>query len=88
MIAFVEVNECRIWAVARGAEWWNLFRIRSGPRVTTVTTSIAGDLVHVACDSKEDAEWLTAHMVGEGIPKSAAVVKTSRPAPSLPEEVQ
>ncbi|MFF7534897.1 hypothetical protein ACFZB2_38295 [Streptomyces bobili] len=54
------------------ATWWALFRAR-GPaeRFTTVTASIPGDLVDVACDDRADAEWLCAHMIEQGVPKTA-----------------
>jgi hypothetical protein len=75
--AAVEVNECRVFATQMGVDWWNLFRhahTDSG-RITTLTPSPAGDLCSVACDSREDAQWLASHMLEQGLPKSAVKVR-------------
>lgn len=76
----LQVNECRAFATGRGSTWWTDFRRRMEPagRITIITASLGGDLVHVACDSKEDAAWLRGHMTSEGIPESA--VKVTRAA--------
>jgi hypothetical protein len=79
----LEVNEARIWATQSGGEWWNPWRLRMEPlgRVTVLVASLGGDRVRVACDSKDDAEWLRDHMTGfAGIPASA--VKLTRQAAS------
>lgn len=71
----VEVSECRVLATARGAAWWSLFRLRMEPagRITVITPSLGGDLVHVACDDQEHARWLAGHMHEHaGIPASTA----------------
>ena len=40
-------------------------------RITVVTASIGGDLVHVACDDREQAAWLRDHMAEfGGIPRA------------------
>jgi hypothetical protein len=74
----VEVNEAAIWSTRMGVTWWNEWRLhqeRTG-RITIVMPSVGGDLVHVACDSKEDAAWLRGHMTGfAGIPERAVKVK-------------
>lgn len=75
MTAYVEVNECRVWVTERGRQWWDLYRIKHSGRITTLTASIAGDRVQVACDSKEDADWLAGHMVEQGIPASAVAAR-------------
>jgi hypothetical protein len=66
--AALEVNECKIWASLLGADWWCEWRARMEPigRITVITPSIGGDLVHVACDSREDADWLRNHMISFG----------------------
>lgn len=75
--AAVRVNEIDInlYTPRATANWWALFRAR-GPaeRFTTVTASIPGDLVDVACDDRTDAEWLCDHMIERGIPKIAVKV--------------
>lgn len=77
MSAAVEVNECRIFATQMGVDWWLLFRAsgdRTG-RIKTLVPSPAGELCSVACDSREDAQWLADHMISQGIPKSAVKVQ-------------
>ena len=77
----VRVNEVvvNLYTPRETANWWALFRAR-GPRerFTTVTASIPGDLVDVACDNREDAEWLRDHMIEQGIPKTALTIRTGR----------
>jgi hypothetical protein len=73
----VEVNEAGIWASQRGSTWWNEWRLRMEPtgRITVITPSLGGDRVHIACDSKDDAQWLAGHMHEfAGIPKAAVKV--------------
>jgi hypothetical protein len=76
----VEVNEAVIWATRRGVVWWNEWRIRMERiRITIITPSVGGDLVHVACDSDSDARWLADHMTGfAGIPARAVKVKRAK----------
>jgi len=77
MSGALEVNECVIWASQRGNDWWNEWRLRMEPlgRITVLKPSLGGDVVSVACDSREDAEWLHDHMISfAGIPKSAVKV--------------
>ena len=71
----VRVNEVKIFATRTASEWWTLFQLR-GPsfRFVTVMSSIAGELVDVACDDREHAEWLMADMIEQGIPRSALKV--------------
>lgn len=74
----LEVSEGIIWASRKGVEWWNLWRLRMEPlgRITIVTAGLGGDLVRVACDSREDAQWLHDHMISFAeIPKSAVKVR-------------
>ena len=68
----IEVNEARIFATGGRTDWWSTFRARTRRRITTVTPSVGGDLVRVACDDREDAVWLRDHMVDAGeIPVTA-----------------
>jgi hypothetical protein len=72
--AYVEVNECRVNATEAGRHWWTAYRFHHEPtgRITTVTASIGGDRVRVACDDRAHAEWLATHMIEMGcLPKSA-----------------
>lgn len=68
----VIVNECRVFATRDAADWWSLFRLR-GPvsRFRIVTASLGGDLVAVACDDREHADWLSSTLIENGVPKSA-----------------
>lgn len=77
----VRVNECLVLATEKGADWWVWFRWAMEPigRITVVTASIGGDLVDVACDDRDNADWLAATAVDHGVPKSAVkVVRTGR----------
>jgi hypothetical protein len=70
----VEVNEVTVFATGRGADWWAWFLIahRNTGRTTEVAVCIAGATCHVACDSREHAQWLATSVVDEhGLPKSA-----------------
>ncbi|MFF8589906.1 hypothetical protein ACF061_00455 [Streptomyces sp. NPDC015220] len=73
-MAALRVNEVivNLYCSRDAASWWALYRAR-GPhwRFTTVTAAIPGDLVEVACEDIEDAEWLRNLMIERGIPKSA-----------------
>jgi hypothetical protein len=77
--AAVRLNEAvvNLYTPRETANWWALFRAH-GPveRFTTVTTSIPGDVVDVACDDRTDAEWLRDHMIEQGIPKTAIKILT------------
>lgn len=75
--AAVRVNEVvvNLYTSRDTANWWALFRARdTAERFTTITASIPGDLVDVACDDRTDAEWLRDHMIERGIPKTAVKV--------------
>jgi hypothetical protein len=70
----VEVNEIRVFATRRGADWWAWFLLayRSTDRITVVAVSLGGAICHVACDSRDHAVWLATSMVDQhGLPKSA-----------------
>lgn len=75
--ALVLVNECRIFATHRAADWWTWFRYANpSGRFEDRVVSLGGNLVAVACDDREHADWLAAHMVDfAGIPKSAVRVE-------------
>lgn len=83
--AVVEVNECRVFGTVAGAAWWALYRHVHDARITTITATLGGAVVHVACASRADAQWLAAHMVAVGLPKAAVrIPKTSKQdAPTL-----
>lgn len=53
-------------------EWWAHYRAH-GPasRFTVVTSALPGDLVDVACEDTDDAEWLRDQLIERGIPKTA-----------------
>ena len=61
----VEVNEVKVFATGRGSDWWAWFLMahRNTGRITEVAVSLGGAICHVACDSREDAQWL-AHVHG------------------------
>jgi hypothetical protein len=74
----VRVQETRIFATRLGVDWWLLYssRFEGTPRMTCLGHLPQGADWHVACDSKEDAQWLAEHMVSHGgIPKAAVEVK-------------
>lgn len=82
MIAFVvEVNEGKVEASRQGVDWWLLFRARfrgTGRIRATKAACIVGGLAEVACDSRDDADWLAQSMVQDhGMPKSAVRVKVA-----------
>ncbi|OKI47279.1 hypothetical protein [Micromonospora sp. CB01531] len=76
----VEVNEGVVEATRQGVRWWNMFRryeATSGRIRETKPACIVGGLVEVACESREHADWLAAHMVDHGgLPRTAVRVKT------------
>lgn len=73
-MAALRVNEVAVnlYSPREAANWWALFRAH-GPesRFTTITPAIPGDLVEVACEDVEDAEWLRDLMIERGIPRTA-----------------
>jgi hypothetical protein len=77
----VEVNEVVVFATGRGAGRWATFLLahRSTDRISEVDVSLGGAICHVACDRKDDAEWLARSMVEQhGLPKSAVKVRPLR----------
>lgn len=83
----VEVNECAIRAVGRGADQWFDFRSLMNPvgRIEIVQATIVGDVVRVTCDDREHADWLRGTMIHQwGVPDRAVAVlgKTARVARS------
>lgn len=75
----VEVNEAKIWATASldGREWWNQYRghLEHQGRVTVTTPSLGGDMVLVAVDDDEHAQWLVDVVIGNTAPGSARRVR-------------
>jgi hypothetical protein len=69
------VNECRVFATNRGADWWVMFRAHQPGRFTDLVVSMAGNMVGVACEDREHAEWLRDHMISVGIPASALRIR-------------
>lgn len=65
----VFVDELRILATGSpGADWWALYLLRQPHgRVTYLAITPSGGHVHVACDSKDDAELLRETIAGSGI---------------------
>ena len=82
MTAFVEVNETAILMAGShaAARWWLLYldQAEKAGRVETVAVGI-GDLVRISCADAPEADWLTSHMVNNGVPKSA--VRANGPVP-------
>lgn len=76
-MAALRVNEVVVncYSPRETANWWALYRAH-GPaeRFTTITAAIPGDLVDVACDNVEDAEWLRDLLIERGIPRTALKV--------------
>jgi hypothetical protein len=69
-VTAVRVTEPVITATQMGIDWWLDFRRFHVPgRFTVVEASLAGEVVDVACDDREHADWLAAEMVRNGIPK-------------------
>lgn len=81
MIAYVEVNECKVLHTRSGVDWWVAFsqRFRETGRIEVVKASLGGALVRVACDDAGHARDLAEHMVAfGGLPKSAVKVRGVR----------
>lgn len=75
----VEVKAGVAQASRQGYAWWLAFRQSCDPisRIEDVGVHCIVDTTAlVACDDREHAEWLAAHMVGHGgLPKSAVRVR-------------
>ncbi len=84
MNAWVEVSETRVFLSRRGHEWWIWYRFgQPESRFMTVAATLAGEIVRVACDNREEAQWLADHMVSfGGLPKAAVKVR----GPRVPRE--
>jgi hypothetical protein len=67
----VEVNECKVFATGSGTNWWEMYRHRMEFRMTDVQVSLGGNLVHVACETAEDAAECAEMLVERGLPASA-----------------
>jgi hypothetical protein len=80
----VEVNEGVIEASRQGNDFWQLHRPRfvvSGKLVETTPACIVGGKVELGPYGKADAEFMAAHMVENGMPKSAVRVKRAKADP-------
>lgn len=88
MTYVVEVSEPKVFTyTGSNVAWWLLYRQRheGTGRLTEHGATLVGSLVDVACDDKDHAEWLAAHMVNHGgLHASAVRVKkaTATPGPS------
>jgi hypothetical protein len=85
----VEVNEANValYSTKAVAEWWNLFRLRhhGTGRITDRSMSVVGGYASVACDDREHAEELAAHLVSHGgLNKAAVRVRPAAPDPTHP----
>ncbi len=70
-----------MYSTRMGVDWWNHFRARFDPigRIADRDMTPVGGRASVACDSREDAEWLALHMVAHGgLPKSAVEARRER----------
>lgn len=80
----VEVNEIAVLTYGGSdREWWVKWRAYFEPRgrITALGHAIPGDVVHVACTSREAAKELMASWAENGwIHKSAAKVRELKPA--------
>jgi hypothetical protein len=76
-VSTLEVNECRIAATGRGGDWWHDYRhhFEGTGRITILMSVIPGDVVSVACDSREHAQSLMDTAVANGVHKSAFKVR-------------
>jgi hypothetical protein len=80
----VEFNECGLNSGGTEAaqDWW--FRQWNQPgmvrRTTVVQAAPPGALLHIACDDKEEAEFVRDHMISHGIHHNLLKVKRLRGA--------
>jgi len=73
----VQVNECRLNATRKGAQWWFWYRNmcdRSTNPCMVLTSTLGGEVVFLSRESREDAEWIATFMLSEGVPASAVRV--------------
>lgn len=78
----VEVKDIVVMSTRQGMDWWLFYRRRfeAMGRITTIpgTVTPQGDHCRVACDDREDAEWLAGHMVTfGGLPRTAVKARRS-----------
>jgi hypothetical protein len=74
----VEVDEGKVEATRQGVDWWMVFRARfeGSDRIReTKAACVVGGVAEVRCDDQEGADWLAAHMVAQGLPRTAVKVK-------------
>ena len=75
----VEFNECGLnsGGHTQGQDWW--FRQWNQPgmvaRTTVIKAAPPGALLHIACDDKEEAEFVRDHMIENGIHRGLVKVK-------------
>ena len=78
----VEVDEGKVEATRRGADWWLLHRQRfeaSGKLREVVPACMVGGVVELGPYERDDAEFMAEHMVNVGgMPDSAVKAKAKR----------
>jgi hypothetical protein len=77
----VEVNETKVFATGRGAEWWATFLIahHRTDRITAVDMSIGGGIWHIACHDAQHAQQMATAMVEQhGLPRTAVRTRVLR----------
>ena len=83
MSAWVEVNEARIHATTKGADWWFWYRSMADRSIRppeVLRSSIGGDIVLLERLTLKDAEWLADYMGSRGVPASAIRVTQRKPS--------
>ncbi|MEX5711892.1 hypothetical protein AB1484_27255 [Parafrankia sp. FMc6] len=82
MSGYIEVNETAILMSGNHAlaTWWIGYRARADKtgRVEVLTSGI-GDLLRIACEDADEAEWLAGRLIDKGVPK--ARVRANGPLP-------
>lgn len=76
MADVVEVNELPLFNTGRGLDHWLGWRqLQPAQRLDIRGAYPAGQLVWVACDSREDAQWLRGWLIDGGVPHTALRVR-------------
>jgi hypothetical protein len=61
-------------ATREGRIWWELLRVRTPDRFTTVAVRMPGDLVDVACADRDHAVWLRGLLRAHGVPDRSLTI--------------
>jgi len=78
---WVEVNEVHItlYASRDTANWWATYRQHfDTARFTEVNSCLIGDLVQVACENRDHAQWLHDLLIEKGVAKAALKIGGER----------